>query len=50
MRNTTGLMLLAFMVLAFFSILVISRIGPSADTVYSPRVDTADDCYGYAIC
>jgi hypothetical protein len=50
MRNTTGFMLLAFLVLAFVSILVISRIGPGPHTFVAPGVDAVDDCYGYGIC
>lgn len=49
MHNTTGLILLAFMLLAFMSILLFSRIGPSAHIIYSPGVDAVDDCYGYGI-
>lgn len=50
MHNTTGLMLLAFMLLALMSILLISRIGPGAHIIYSPGIDAVDDCYGYGIC
>jgi hypothetical protein len=50
MHNTTGLILLSFMLLAFMSIFLISRIGPSANIISSPGVDAADDCYGYGIC
>ena len=50
MHNSTALMLLAFMLLAFISIFVISRIGPSAHIVYSAAVDAVDDCYGYGVC